>query len=190
MVSLMVQSYLLSRGEVTMVSCLHGNCNDLRHVAECSDHLGWVSLVEGWVSSHWLELVAPFLWRQLQYLLQKAWGRQFITKLHNVLHKQWIYQNLYIHHKGKDGWTMPQIQNIIAKVNGYSLLDPETLLPRHRFLLEADFGALGDGPTSNRLLWLADMDSAILAATLAELGTLTGQAVAFFADDSGVSHCY
>jgi hypothetical protein len=60
----------------------------------------------------------------------------------------------------------------------------------HRFLLEADFGALGDGPTSNRLLWLANMDSAILAATLAELGTLTGQAVAFFADDSGVSCCY
>ncbi len=85
---------------------------------------------------------------------------------------------------------MPQIQDIIAKVNGYSLLDPEALLPPQRFLLEADFGALGDGPTSNRLLWLADMDSEILAATLAELGTLTGQAVAFFADDSGISLCY
>ncbi len=44
MVSSMVESYLLSRGEVTMVSCLHGNCNDLRHVAECSDRLGWDSL--------------------------------------------------------------------------------------------------------------------------------------------------
>ena len=85
---------------------------------------------------------------------------------------------------------MPQIQDIIAKVNRYLLLDPEILLSRHRFLLEVDIGALGDGPTSNRLLWLANMDSAILAATLAELGTLTGQAVAFFADDSGVSCCY
>ena len=75
---------------------------------------------------------------------------------------------------------MPQIHNIIAKVNGYLLLDPETLLPRHRFLLEADLGTLGDLPTSNRLLWLADMDLAILAAALIELGTLTGQAVAFF----------
>jgi hypothetical protein len=74
LVSSTVESYLLSRGEVTMVSCLHGNCNDLRHVAECSDCLGWDSLVEGWVSSHWLELVAPFLRRQSQYLLPKAWG--------------------------------------------------------------------------------------------------------------------
>jgi hypothetical protein len=75
---------------------------------------------------------------------------------------------------------MPHIQDIIAKVNGYLLLDSETLLPRHRFFLEADFGKLGDGPTSNRLLWLANMDLAILAAALIELGTLTGQAVAFF----------
>ncbi len=71
---------------------------------------------------------------------------------------------------------MPQIQDIIAKFNCYLLLDLETLLSRHRFLLEADFGALGDGPTSNRLLWLTNMDSAISAATLAESGTLTGQA--------------
>jgi hypothetical protein len=90
-VSSMVKFYLLSRGEVMMVSCLHGNCNDLRHVAECSDCLGWDSLVEGRVSSHWLKLVAPFLQRRSQYLLPKTWGQQFITKLHNVLHKQWIY---------------------------------------------------------------------------------------------------
>jgi hypothetical protein len=91
MVSLMVESYLLSRGEVTMVSCLLSNCDDLRHVAECSDCLGWDSLVEGRASFHWLELVAPFLWRRLQYLLPKGWGQQYITKLHNVLYKKWIY---------------------------------------------------------------------------------------------------
>jgi hypothetical protein len=71
-----------------MVSCLHGTCNDLRYVAECSDRLGWDSLVRGRITTHWLKLVAPLLWERSQHLLPPSWGRQFITRLHNVLHKQ------------------------------------------------------------------------------------------------------
>jgi hypothetical protein len=96
---------------------------------ECSNRLGWDSLVEGRITTHWLKLVAPLHWRWSQYLLPMAWGCLFITKLHNVLHKQWVYRNSYIHYKGKEGWTMPQIQDVIGKVNKYSLLDPKTLLP-------------------------------------------------------------
>jgi hypothetical protein len=79
---------------------------------------------------------------------------------------------------------MPQIKDIIKKVNAYSLLHPLALLPRHRALLEANFATLGNRPTSHCLLWLADMDFAISAATLAQSGTLTPQAATFFTDDS------
>jgi hypothetical protein len=71
-----------------MVSCLHGTCNDLWYVAECSDCLGWNSLVvEGQIITHWLELVAPLLWRRSQHLLPPSWGWKFITRLHNVFHE-------------------------------------------------------------------------------------------------------
>jgi hypothetical protein len=40
------------------------------------------------------------------------WEKQFITRLHNIVHKQWTYSNAYIHFKGKEGWTMPQLQDI------------------------------------------------------------------------------
>jgi hypothetical protein len=79
---------------------------------------------------------------------------------------------------------MPQIQDIIKKVNAYSLLDPAALLHRHRALLEADFATLGNGPTSHRLLWLADMDSIISVAMLAQSGSLTQQAAFFFTYNS------
>jgi hypothetical protein len=79
---------------------------------------------------------------------------------------------------------MPQIQDIIDRVTGYSLLDPETLLPQHRFLFEANFAALGNGPTSHHLLWLANMDSAFAAALLAQFSSLTPQATTFFAENS------
>jgi hypothetical protein len=124
-----VAAFFLLQGESTMASCLHSNNANLALVAETSNHLGWDSLVEGRISTHWLPLVALFLRRQSQYLLPPAWGRQFITKLHNVLHKQWVYRNAYIHYKGKEGWTMPQIQDIFDKIIGNALLDPESHLP-------------------------------------------------------------
>jgi hypothetical protein len=52
-------------------------------------------------------------------------------------------------------------------------MDPDLLLSRHRFLFDAKFEALCRGPTSHRLLWLADMDSKIVALHLAEMGLLT-----------------
>jgi hypothetical protein len=85
---------------------------------------------------------------------------------------------------------MQQIQDIIEKVNKYSLLDPERLLPLHRFLLDTNFSTLGDGPTSHCLLWLADMDSAVSAAALAQSGTLTPQATTFFTEDSQLPRSY
>jgi hypothetical protein len=85
---------------------------------------------------------------------------------------------------------MPQIQDIIKKVNAYSLLNALALLPRHRALLKADFTTLGNGPASHRLLWLADMDSAISVAMLAQLGSLTPQGATFFTDDSPLPRRY
>ena len=78
---------------------------------------------------------------------------------------------------------MPRIQEIIQQVNLYSLTDPSALLPRHRDLLEADFCRLGEGSTSDRLLWLADMESALAAAALSESGTLSAQVVSYFDEE-------
>ena len=59
-------------------------------------------------------------------------------------------------------------------------MDPETLLPQHRSLLEADFESLGSGSTVNCLIRLANVDSAIAASTLTRLGTLSPAAAAHF----------
>jgi hypothetical protein len=83
-----VEAYLSKRGHDTMVSCLHGDCDELRYVAECSDRLGWDSLVKGRITHHWLDLVKPILQRRGSWMPESSWGCQFITRLHNVLHRQ------------------------------------------------------------------------------------------------------
>ena len=103
-----------------------------------------------------------------------------ITKLHNVIHKRWIYQNSMIHFHSTDGLTIPEHHKILTQMECYSLVDPNTLLPRHRILLDADFESLGNGPTLHQLLWLANMTSAMSAAHLAHSGTLSDAALTHF----------
>jgi hypothetical protein len=136
--------------------------------------------VEGRVITQWLQSVTPFLARTSPHLLAKSWGRQLISRLHNLLHKQWVYRNSVIHYKGKDSLTLIDHYKILNRVEGYSLIDPETLLPWHQFLFDTDFETLGSGPTCHRLLWLAEMDAAVATSQLARSGTLTSEALMYF----------
>ena len=175
-----VEGYLLNRGRVPMESCQHGTDNSLLRVCRESDRLGWDNLVEGRITTQWLSVIAPHLSRGSHQVLPRSWGRQFITKLHNLVHKQWIYRNSMIHFRSTDGLTIPEHHEILDQMERYVLVDPDTLLPRHRTLLDADFELLGSGPTSHRLLWLANMSSAISAADLARSGTLSASALSHF----------
>jgi hypothetical protein len=53
--------------------------------------------------------------------------------------------------------------------------------------MDADFGVLGSGPTSDRLIWLADMNSAIAVSNLLQAGSLTPVAEAYFAESGNGS---
>jgi hypothetical protein len=175
-----IEMYLLARDTVTMSCCVHSSNADLLTAASVSDLLGWDSFIKGRIIKQWQTVAAPFLLQRSLTILPHFWGRKLITKLHNIIHKQWFYHNSVIHFKGKDGWTLPEQHTIMSKVSEYSMIDPDTILPRHRFLFDADFDALGCGPTSHRLLWLAEVDTALSASTLSQLGSLTPQASAFF----------
>ena len=72
---------------------------------------------------------------------------------------------------------MPEHNEIINRVEEYSLIDPEDLLPRHQYLLNTDFEALGSGPKIDRQIWLVNITSAHAAARLLQAGTLTSDAV-------------
>ncbi len=86
------KSYLLLRGNLSMQSCCHGNNCDMLLVATTCNRLGWDSFVERRVTTLWIHMVTPFLARTSLHLLAKTWVQHFITKLHNVIHKQWVFR--------------------------------------------------------------------------------------------------
>jgi hypothetical protein len=59
-----------------------------------------------------------------KFLLPPSWGRQLINKLHNIVHKQWIYRNTFIHYCGSDGLTLPEHHDIINRVEEHAFTDP------------------------------------------------------------------
>ncbi len=65
-------------------------------------------------------------------------------------------------------------------VESHSSTDPDCLLPWHHYLMLTDFTLLGSVPTSDRFVWLANMDSALAASALSRTGTLTPAAEAHF----------
>ena len=156
-----------------MESCIplsEGLVFDLVHT---TDRLGWDCLLEGRISRAWTPVVSQILATNGSQLLADSWGKQFITKLLNIVHKQWIYRNTLIHYRGQDGFTIQEHHEICNRVEEYSAIDPDTILPCHQYLFDTDFETLGSGPTSHRLLWLADMDTAISVSTLSTSGALT-----------------
>ena len=176
----MVEEYLLGRGRVTMESCLYGTNDDMSVVSMMSDRLGWDRFLEGRILEHWLVVVSPLLSHRPLQLLPESWGRQYISKLHNVIYKQWTYCNSMIHFWSTDGLTIPEHYEILNRIESYSLVDSDILLPRHRSLYAADFATLGGDPTSHQLLWLANMETAVAAANLVLAGALSESAIAHF----------
>jgi hypothetical protein len=64
-----VEVYLLARGNTAMQTLMHSTSIDMSVVCKKSNHLGWDSLLEGRISSHWLVLISPLLRCQSKNLL-------------------------------------------------------------------------------------------------------------------------
>ncbi len=82
-----VEAHLLARGETATLSLMHGTSVDLSVVCKQRNCLGWDSLLDGRMSSHWLVLISPLLQHQPKNLLPFLWGKQLITQCENILHE-------------------------------------------------------------------------------------------------------
>ena len=176
----MVATYLLAQGSKAMIDCLSVKGIGYDSVAEATDRLRWDSFVEGRIAKEWLVVVKPMLLDCGSSLPVESWGRMFIEKLLQLTHKQWIFRNSRKHFKRVGGLTEQEHQDIFARLEELMWIDPSELLPRHRDLLNVDFCALGEGPTSGRQLWIESMESALSAKHHVDHGRVTEESLHIF----------
>jgi hypothetical protein len=93
----------------------------------------------------------------------ETWTQQFLTKILDITHKQWSYRNSRIHIRQVEGLSLSEHEHILQKVESLIGTDPMELLPQHHSLLQVNFEALGEGTSTDRQYWIAQMESAIKA---------------------------
>jgi hypothetical protein len=158
----MVEDYLLSRNKKWVQDCSWVEEAGLCLLAIASNRLRWNCFLEGRIAREWIVYVTPLL----QGTSPVTWAKTLITKLLNITHKQWLYRNSHMHYSAQEGITLKQHQQILQQVFDNIHTDPDTLLPRHWYLLETNPTTLGGGSTANRRVWLASLESAQSAAEL------------------------
>ena len=162
-----IEEYLAGRGQLLM-SDVADIPVEFMEAAKDIDKLGWDNLLEGRIPSSLVRLQHTYLLRNNSYWKIRTWSSHLIQHLLNVTHRQWLYRNAKIHIRKLENLTANEHNTVIELVKDMMLVDPTDLLPRHRILLEQDFMALGEGSTIDRKVWLAKMNSALLAAKTQE----------------------
>ena len=96
----------------------------------------------------------------------ELWGAKFIKSLISITHKQWLYRNSDVHHI-IDGLSSRQQQELMVRIHELLQTEKNSLLKRHKHLMDVDFVELGSGPTIVRQVWVANMEMAISVAKVA-----------------------
>jgi hypothetical protein len=63
----------------------------LKALAESQDCIGWKNFTKGHISSQFYEIQTFHLAMSSSYLNGSDWTKQFITKILQIMHSQWIY---------------------------------------------------------------------------------------------------
>ncbi len=96
----------------------------------------------------------------------ELWGARFIKSLLSVTHKQWLYRNSDVHHV-IDGLSSRQHQELMARIHDLLETKKDSLLERHKHLMDVDFVKLGSGTTIALQVWVANLEMAISVAKVA-----------------------
>ena len=92
------------------------------------------------------------------------WSRGPIHRLVQITHRQWIYCNSTVHHKVHGSLSQAQHDHLMDTIEDYLHVDPMTLLPEDRGLLDIDFDKLAESTVVDQETWVSEMSTAVSAA--------------------------
>ena len=85
-----IPKYILMRGNKSF-STLGYMSSKLKALAKSQDQTGWKNFTEGHISTHFYKIQTFHLTMSSSFLNGTDWTKQFITKILQIMHSQWIY---------------------------------------------------------------------------------------------------
>ena len=135
-------------------------------LAASQDLIGWREFTEGHISTHFYAIQSFHLAMSSSYLNGEDWTKQFISKLLQITHSQWIFRNFSLHDRTHGYLRNKKADKILQLINKLSDIAPEEIPDDCRFLLEINFSELMKSHIKNQTYWTLAMDAAIKAKTL------------------------
>ena len=109
---LAIHSYLIYRGRVQMKRICN-NTTILAQFATEKDRLGWRNFMEAKITKTLFDVQEDWLQRLNSQKTIESWTKQFLTKLLNITHRQWLYRNSRIHIKYVEGLSLADHEKIM-----------------------------------------------------------------------------
>lgn len=93
----------------------------------------------------------------------KDWMKAFISKILDISHGQWLYQNFSLHNKTKGHLKLTQQAQVLTEIATLSNCQPEDIPQESRFLLEIDAFQLDTSSLTHQVYWVTAMKAALKA---------------------------
>lgn len=148
-----IPRYVGNRGRV-LFTALGPLSYDMQCIAEEQDDIGWDKFLEGRITRRIGLLQEVFLQESPTKLTLRRWMSQFITRLLNISHSQWIYRNITLHHTTAGVFQQRERQALVREIEHHLNLPAEEVPDSHQFLLEIDLNNLSNMDTPGQEYWL------------------------------------
>jgi hypothetical protein len=100
------------------------------------------------------------------YLNGEDWTKQFISKILQITHSQWIFRNISFHDRKNGYLRNKMVDELLQHINSLSEVSPEEHPKSSRFLLEINFSELSKHHLETQRYWTLAVDVALKANTL------------------------
>jgi hypothetical protein len=160
-----IPKYILMRG-VKSLSDLGIMLPQFKALAHSQDLIGWRDFTEGYNSTQFYEIQTFHLAMSSSLLNGKDWTKQFISKLLQITHSQWIYCNFLLHDRHQGYLHTKSAEEIMWEIESLSSLAPKDVPKASRFLLKINFTELSKFHIETQKYWTLVVTAACTAQEL------------------------
>jgi hypothetical protein len=160
-----ISKYILMHGDKPL-SMMGFMSPQFKALAASQDLIGWRNFTEGHISTHFYAIQSFHLAMSSSYLNREDWTKLFISKILQIMHSQWIFQNTSFHDRTHGYLHNQKAEEILQQVNVLLDLAPEEVPEASRFLLEINFSELSKSYLKTQKYWTLVVDAALKAKAL------------------------
>lgn len=119
--------------------------------------------MEGMVARPLFCMQSEYLTHSTTKLTIRSWATQFISRLLQITHAQWVFRNVTLHDAHTGYLADCRRKEILKEIDELANMDPAALPEANHHLLEMDFTSLRDSSIDTQSYWLLVMRCAITA---------------------------